>query len=58
MFVKLEELCCRWGIRGSVRAVRPREDEHVALGIDGDAWHFAEIHSGRKLEKIRDRIEL
>ena len=38
-------------------AVRARKDGDVALRVDGDARRFAEVHVGRQLEEVRDRVE-
>ena len=50
---ELEQLRRGRRIGRAVGAVRAREDEDVALGIDGDAGHLAEIHARGKLEEIR-----
>src|SRR4029077_4604287 len=54
---ELEELRGRGGISWPIGAVGTREDEDVALGMDGHAGNFAEIHSGRKLEEIRNGVK-
>ena len=54
---ELEQLRRGRRIRRTVGAVRSREHEDVALGIDGHARDLAEIHPGRKLEEVRNGIE-
>jgi hypothetical protein len=54
---ELEQLRCRGAIRRAAGAVRAREHEDVALGINGHARHLAEIHPRRKRGKIRNGIE-
>ena len=52
---ELEQLRRRGAIGRTAGAVGAREHEDVALGIDGDARDFAEIHPRRKLEESRER---
>ncbi len=54
---ELEQLRRGGRIGRTAGAVRSREHEDVALGIHGHARDLAEIHPGRKLEEVRNRIE-
>ena len=42
---------------GRPRGVAAREDEYVALRIDRDAGHLAEVEIGRELDRIGHRLE-
>src|ERR1700687_294067 len=52
---KFEELC-GGGAVGGTRGVATREDEDVALGVDGDADGFAEVEIGGELEEIGNGV--
>ena len=54
---ELKKLRRRRRVGGTVGAVGSREHEDVPLGIDGHARDLAEIHSGRKLEEIRNGVK-
>ncbi len=55
--IKLEELRRSGRVSGTVGAIGPREHEDVSFGIDGHAGYLAEIHSGWKLEEIRNGVK-
>ncbi|HEV7636856.1 MAG TPA: hypothetical protein VGO54_15625 [Bradyrhizobium sp.] len=42
---------------GRAVGIAARQHENVALGIEGDAGHLAEIHVGREPKRIGDGIE-
>src|SRR6185437_8204393 len=54
--VKLEQLR-GGGPVGRSAGVATRQYEDMALGIDGDAGHRAEIHVGREVQKVRHGVE-
>ena len=53
---ELQQLRRRGAIGGTSGAIGTREDEDVALGIDGHARNLAKVHPGRQLGEIRDGI--
>src|SRR5258706_8566123 len=55
---EFEQLRRRAAIGRTVGAVRTREHEDVALGINGHARNLAKIHARRQRGKIRNGIEL
>ena len=44
------------GAVGRTCGIAAREDEDVAVGINGDAGDFAEVHVGRELQEIGNGV--
>src|SRR4026207_1308233 len=57
VLVEFEELGRSGAKRGAVRAVRTREDEHVAARVHCHARDLAEVHVRRKIGVVGDRRE-
>ena len=53
---ELEELRSARAV-GGTGGIAAREDEDVALRIDGDAGGFTEMKVRRKLQEVGDRLE-
>ena len=57
VLIEFEELGRSGAKRGTVRAVRAREDEHVAARVHRHARDLAEVHARRKSGVVGDRRE-
>jgi hypothetical protein len=57
LLIELEELGRGRAKRRAVRAIRAREDEHVAARVHRHAGDLAEVHACRKVGVVGDRRE-